>query len=348
MTDISVIVPTYNRASLLREAVDSALSQSLPPLEVIVVDDGSTDETEAVLETLTRNPAVQTMRQRNQGVSVARNAGAARARGRYLAFLDSDDVWDRDKLLVQRRAIDDHPECRWCITGSRIVDPEGREVDNGGGWLGFPVFHEERKAPHDHFRSLPDLREHSLEIEGASYTLFVGDLFRLLFAGNVVQPSAAMVETAAFREAGGFDPEWRLAEETEFFHRLSAGPPGCIVMEPLYSWRTGHGGNLVSPANIAPLIENAIASLDRALVLRGAPDDVVRTLHATAVRRQVRKLAYTHLTNLEGGRARDAIRRARARFPGSTRELLPLYLASLLPRWALRAAAALKASLKRS
>ena len=91
MKTISVIIPTYNYARFLAEAIDSALGQSYAPLEIIVVDDGSTDATSEVLAAY--GDRIRVLRQKNQGVAMARNAGIAAARGDYLAFLDSDDAW---------------------------------------------------------------------------------------------------------------------------------------------------------------------------------------------------------------------------------------------------------------
>src|SRR5947199_8414115 len=92
-------MPAYNYARYLREAIDSALGQTCAPLEVIVVDDGSTDETPEVLSSY--GDRIRVIRQQNQGVAVARNAGIAAAGGDYLAFLDSDDIWYPRKLELQ-------------------------------------------------------------------------------------------------------------------------------------------------------------------------------------------------------------------------------------------------------
>src|SRR5690348_12724766 len=99
MPPISVIIPTYNHARFLAAAIDSALSQTLKPTEVIVVDDGSTDETSSVLEAF--GDKVRVIRQKNHGVAGARNRGAEMAAGEYLAFLDADDVWLPRKLEMQ-------------------------------------------------------------------------------------------------------------------------------------------------------------------------------------------------------------------------------------------------------
>lgn len=100
---ISVVIPTYNRVAYLLEAIDSVLAQGYASLELIVVDDGSTDET---AEVVARRGGVRYHHQANQGIAGARNAGVALARGAYLAFLDSDDVWMPGKLARQMAVLD--------------------------------------------------------------------------------------------------------------------------------------------------------------------------------------------------------------------------------------------------
>ena len=103
--NVSVVIPTYNYARYLGEAIDSALGQTLPPLEVIVVDDGSTDDTPEVLAKY--GDRIRVLRQENAGVAIARNSGIAAARGEFIAFLDADDVWFPRKLELQMARFDD-------------------------------------------------------------------------------------------------------------------------------------------------------------------------------------------------------------------------------------------------
>ena len=90
-TGISVIIPTYNRVSVIQRALDSVFRQTFPPTEVIVIDDGSMDETAAMITT--NYPAVRLLPQKNMGISAARNAGIQMAKADWLALLDSDDEW---------------------------------------------------------------------------------------------------------------------------------------------------------------------------------------------------------------------------------------------------------------
>ena len=120
---VSVLIPCYNRERSLGEAVQSALAQSRPPAEVVVVDDGSTDGSAAVAERLNRpgTPPVRVIRQANAGAAAARNRGLAECRGEWVAFLDSDDVWAPDKLERQLAAADAAPDADlvFCDTRTR-------------------------------------------------------------------------------------------------------------------------------------------------------------------------------------------------------------------------------------
>jgi len=104
---ISVIVPVYNGAPYVAEALASILAQAYHPLEIIVVDDGSTDDTAAIVQQF--GPPVYYHHQRNQGSSVARNSGVAQAKGDWLAFLDADDLWTPNKLRVQIAVLQENP-----------------------------------------------------------------------------------------------------------------------------------------------------------------------------------------------------------------------------------------------
>lgn len=104
---VSVVITTFNQAPYIRETVEAALQQMYPSREILVVDDGSTDETPAILAPY--RDAITYIRQPNQGVAGARNTGVRHARGELVAFLDGDDLWDAEKLEVQVAAADLEP-----------------------------------------------------------------------------------------------------------------------------------------------------------------------------------------------------------------------------------------------
>jgi glycosyltransferase involved in cell wall biosynthesis len=101
---VSVVLPVYNRAHYVGEAIESVLGQTVPPAELIVVDDGSTDDSVAVVEGFAR-PEIRVLRQPNGGIGSARNAGLRAVTGELVAFIDSDDLWERDKLELQVGAL---------------------------------------------------------------------------------------------------------------------------------------------------------------------------------------------------------------------------------------------------
>jgi glycosyltransferase involved in cell wall biosynthesis len=123
---VSVVIPTYNHARFVSEAIDSALRQTTPPHEVIVVDDGSTDDTRARL--IDHGDAVLPIFQTNAGVAVARNAGVARATGDLLAFLDADDTWLPTKLEQQLECILENPSLGLVHCGLEYTDGSGRRL----------------------------------------------------------------------------------------------------------------------------------------------------------------------------------------------------------------------------
>ncbi|MCC7306770.1 MAG: glycosyltransferase family 2 protein, partial [Acidobacteria bacterium] len=137
MGKVSVIIPTYNYGRFLREAVDSALGQTVAPHEVIVVDDGSTDDSAQILASY--GDRISHVRQQNQGVGAARNKGAEVATGEFLAFLDADDYWALTKLEKQLAKFAEDPDIGLVHCGYQNVDSYGNLLDknlNGsGGWV---------------------------------------------------------------------------------------------------------------------------------------------------------------------------------------------------------------------
>jgi glycosyltransferase involved in cell wall biosynthesis len=127
---VSVIIPTFNRAYCLERAVDSALAQTYSDLEVVVVDDGSTDNTKALVHTrYAGEKRVIYLHQANRGVAGARNAGFGVARGEFIALLDSDDVWMPWKLDVQIACLQRFPKIGMVWSDMEAVNPDGRVFD---------------------------------------------------------------------------------------------------------------------------------------------------------------------------------------------------------------------------
>ena len=164
----SVIIPTYNRVNTLARALDSVYAQSWPADEIIVVDDGSVDETASLC---THYPGLRYVKQRHSGVSAARNHGIRLARGQWLAFLDSDDAWHPEKLAVQIAAVTHHPDSLICHCDEHWIR-NGRRVNPG---------HRHRKCQ--------------------------GDLFVQSLGLCAISPSAVMIKRQVFATYGLFDED---------------------------------------------------------------------------------------------------------------------------------------------
>jgi glycosyltransferase involved in cell wall biosynthesis len=208
---ISVVIPTYNCAHLLPNAIRSAYAQTVPPLEVIVVDDGCTDDTADVARTMAASlPSNFTLIQKpNGGEASARNCGVAAASGEYIAFLDQDDVWLPDKLRRQLALFHRTPAPSLTFTAYTRISGDDREVVRVAGWVPTP--------------------EHAL---------------RRLMEGCCVTPSTVIVRRDALAEAGPFDETLWLGNDWDMWLRLAAtGHRFEYLSEPLtdYLW---HAGNM--------------------------------------------------------------------------------------------------------
>ncbi len=125
---VSIIMPTYNRANFLEEALSSVFSQTYRDFEIIVVDDGSTDDTASVLQPLVEQGLIQYIYQKKQGVSAARNRGIMEANGQYIAFLDSDDLFEPEKINSQVKYLQNHPEMGLVHSGFTKFDHIGYDL----------------------------------------------------------------------------------------------------------------------------------------------------------------------------------------------------------------------------
>lgn len=119
MPTVTVIIPTYNRGYVVRQAIDSILRQSFTDFEIIAVDDGSTDDSRRVIESV-GDGRIKYIYKPNGGVSSARNAGMAEANGKYIAFLDSDDTWPPDFLKIMTAKLEQNPDCGFAYTATTI------------------------------------------------------------------------------------------------------------------------------------------------------------------------------------------------------------------------------------
>jgi glycosyltransferase involved in cell wall biosynthesis len=224
---VSCLIPVYNGAAYVRQAIDSVLAQRDADVEVIVIDDESTDETPAILREY--GGRIRTFRQKNVGHVAARNNGARIASGEWLAFLDADDVWLPEKLAKQLAAADDS-------VGMVYTDRE----------------------------NFGDIARVAT-VASASGPLHEGDLFEPLLFGNFVTVSSAMMRREWFDRLGGFDGELLVCEDWDMWLRFAAaGGMAAVCREPLtrYRWHPGAMSN-----NQVRMCEGRLKVLGRALAL---------------------------------------------------------------------------------
>ena len=203
---VSVVIPTYDRWPVVGEAVESVLAQSFDDYELIVVDDGSTEETGDRLRQYGERLTVLT--QRRGGVSAARNLGACRALGKYLAFLDSDDLWHPRKLQRQLDFMERNPEVEICQTDEIWIR-------NGA-----------RVNPRNRHRK-PS-----------------GDVFRASLELCLVSPSAVMMRRELFERVGGFDESLPVCEDYDLWLRIARDTEIPLIPEALVTKRGGHADQL--------------------------------------------------------------------------------------------------------
>ena len=209
---VSVCIGAYNRKDTIRECVDSVLAQTWPHRELVVVDDASTDGTREILQAY--GDAIQLiLRDENSGICpITRNQAAAAAKGEYVAFLDSDDVWYPEKLAKQVAFLDAHPEVPLCHTLCDVIDAQSRVVGV----------------------------RHGLGVVPA-----MGRIFERLLEHCWITISTVMVRKSLFDELGWFNPEapyGYLGEDHEFFLRVARRHPIGLVPEALAGFRKAGQG----------------------------------------------------------------------------------------------------------
>lgn len=214
---VSVIIPTYNRAYCIENAIDSVLNQTHREVEVVVVDDGSSDGTRDLLAArYGADERVKYFHRENGGVSAARNAGLSRATGDFIALLDSDDVWKPWKLELQLACFRDVPEAGMVWTDMEAVDLDGKVFDpkflrtmySAYQWFpGDTLFSESHALP-----------EISVSLPEGAGRLFAGSIYSQMIMGNLVHTSTVLLRRERFEKVREFNEELRYSGEDYDFH----------------------------------------------------------------------------------------------------------------------------------
>jgi len=212
---VSIILPTFGRLKYLRPTIASVYRQTLEDWELIIADDGSDEETRAYLRSLEGDSRVKLVWLKHTGIpAIVRNAALREARGEYVAFLDSDDLWAPEKLLRQVETLRARPACRWCYTAMSHIDGSGQP-------LAEPVF-----GPW-------------LPCDGAVFE-------RLVRGPVVIRTPTVLAARELVARVGGFDGTIRSAEDYDLWLRLALASDVALLDEPLVQVRrheANHSGN---------------------------------------------------------------------------------------------------------
>lgn len=300
---VSVIIPAYNAGRYIRKALDSVLGQTYKDIEVIVVDDGSADDTRGIV--LQHYPSVRYFHQQNGGVAAARNRALREARGELIAFLDADDVWLPTKVEKQVAYLVAHPDVGWLSTNQVYFDETGITGEDA------------RK------------RER----------LFTGDLVRNLFMCSGITPSTLMVRRSVLDDVGGFEEGLRIGEDDNLWMRMAMKHRADLLDENLVMYRQTPGSLTQGSASLFDGIKAHIELLHAkypAIIARLGPS-LIKEKYAALYRDK----AQSHFSRNELRAARRAYRESLKHRPGSP--LVLFYLCcSFLPAWLVAGLRALK------
>lgn len=276
---VSVIVPVYNAEAHIAEALNSVFAQTYRPLEIIVIDDGSTDRTPEIVKSF---PEVRYILQHNGGPSVARSRGLAAAQAEYVAFLDADDIWDPTKLSEQIAIMERHPEAGLVFADMRHFDERNEPQPSMFAKYGFTA---------DFFGSESRVK----------------NPVRKLVQANFIPTSSVLARKRVIMQTGGFDEQFRKAEDWDLWLRMALCAPVFYLPKVLMRKRV-HQVNVSHDA--AGMNVAALAVLEK--LGREHRDDLIRLdIDMDAVLRDAyRNLGYFHIRHAAIAEARAALWRS--------------------------------------
>ncbi len=246
---VSVVIPTFNRASVVLEAVDSILAQSMTDLEILVVDDGSTDGTgDLIAVRFANEPRLRYRYQPNAGVAAARNAALDLATGEFVAFLDSDDTWQPWHLGLMLAALDREATAGMIWTETDFVDSNGTMTSTSALTTLMSAYGYFSKE--DLFASSSPLAglAANIPIGYRDHRLYVGDVFSPMLMGNLLLTSTVVMRRECLDVVGRFDERLQVGEDYEFFLRACRAGPVAFADIPDVRYRIGTSDKLGGPS----------------------------------------------------------------------------------------------------
>ncbi len=248
---VSVIIPTYNRAHLIVETLNSLLAQTYTRFEAIIVDDGSKDNTRETVARYT-DPRIRYFQKQNGGLSSARNFGLDQARGEFIAFLDSDDLWYSWKLAAQMEIFDRHDDVGMIWTDMSTFETLGRVIDERHLRTYYAAYR--RIDMEKKFNRRGSLRDLTPDAPPALHDCpyYDANVFDAMFMGNLVHPPTAIVRRSRLRESGRFEPEvtGNGAEDYHFYFKITERGPVAFLDAPAILYRV-HANQMSTTGNAA-------------------------------------------------------------------------------------------------
>ena len=302
---VSAVIPTYNRARIIGRALESALAQTHGDIQVIVADDGSSDDTRTVAESY--GPRVTYVRQVNAGVSAARNFGMRHARGEFIAFLDSDDSWAPWKIEAQVAALRRHPEADLVWTDMAAVDHHDRLIDARHLRAMYSAYEE--VDVEKTLSQVDTLGALSARVprELASAVVREGDLFSGILLGNLIHTSTVLFRRSWCEQTGGFDESFaRAGEDYEFYIRMCSGGPVVFIDAPSTLYRVGAPDQLTAPSMMLEIARNNLRAIQKWIP---QPPSQIGLSPKVIRRRFAESFAWVGEEELEAGHRWNAVRR---------------------------------------
>lgn len=229
---VSVIMPTYNRAALIGDAIQSVLDQTYDHLELLLIDDGSTDNTENVIAQF-NDSRLKYVRQENKGAAAARNHGLTLRTGVYVAFIDSDDIWFPEKLELEIDVMKSLPEVGVVCSDFSSMDEVGNS-ERSHLRSYFSVLNDYALGYEDVFNNI--MAEELVGLDKAQ-KVYWGDIYETMLFGNIILTSTSLFRKEVFEKVGYFDTNYVTLEDYDFFLKVAKIFPVALIDKPLIRYR---------------------------------------------------------------------------------------------------------------
>lgn len=275
MSLVSVILPTYNRSQYIREAVQSVLEQTFKDFELIIIDDGSTDNTIETVKAFLKDKRIRYVKQENAGAAAARNRGLSMSTGNYIAFIDSDDIWEKDKINIQLSIMNALPDVSLVFSDFSSMDRNGN-IQNSHLRTYFHVL-DEYNLDYEHvfnqYKHFDNIGK-----------VYWGNIYKTMIFGNIILTSTCMCRKEIFTKVGVFDTRYKMLEDYDLFLKITQEFNVAIVDRPLVRYQYSNN-QLSGEANFDKLCTNLIGIFNKNIAATTEKDFLER--NARKIRRRL-------------------------------------------------------------